>query len=79
MPEQTQLRNLQGLVSNQFDDNTKRFCLFKAYDTEKSEFGGLHALSIPFLHYVTQIKMFLLPIFLYFARGPALENTFSPN
>ena len=26
----------------------KMFCLFKAYDTDKSEFGGLLAPSVPF-------------------------------
>ena len=61
-----------SLVANQFDDNRKLFCLFKAYDTEKSEFGGLHALSIPFLDYVTQMQNVFIANFSVFCKSSSV-------
>ncbi len=56
------------LVSNTFDDSRKLFCFFKAYETDKSAFGGLHAPSMSFLSLSRKWKMFLWPTFQSFQR-----------
>ena len=64
------------LVVNQLDNGRKMFCLFKACDTQKSEFGALLALSVPFFDFYTQIEDVLIAIFRNFAKASALENIF---
>ena len=63
-----------SLVANQFDDNRKLFCLFKAYDTEKSEFGGLHAPPIYFLDYVTQMEDVFIASFSVFCKSSSVAK-----
>ena len=45
-----------ALVSNELDDETKLFSYFKAYESDKGTFEALHAPTIPYLEYVTQLE-----------------------
>lgn len=51
------------LVVNQLDNRRKMFCLFKASDTQKSEFGPLLPPSVPFFDFFTQMEDVLLANF----------------
>ena len=44
------------LISNTLDDNRKLLCFIKAYDTDKSAFGGFHVPSMSFLDFVTKME-----------------------
>ena len=50
-----------ALVSNELDDERKLFSYFKACESDKGTFGALHAPTIPYLEYVTQLEdLFIL-------------------
>ena len=50
-----------ALISNELDDGRKLFSYFKAYESDKGTFGALHAPTIPYLEYVTQLEdLFIL-------------------
>ncbi len=57
------------LLSNTFDDNRKLFCFFKAYETDKSAFGGLHAPSMSFLEFVTKMEDVFVANFSVFSKS----------
>ena len=57
------------LVSNTFDDSRKLFCFFKAYETDKSAFGGLHAPSMSFLEFVTKMEDVFVANFSVFSKS----------
>ena len=67
------------LVVNQLDDNRKMFCFFKAYDTEKSEFGGLLAPSVPFLDFITQMEDVFIANFSIFGKSSSVEKHILAN
>ena len=59
----------EKLISNTFDDNRKLFCFFKAYETEKSAFGGLHVPSVSFLEFVTKMEDVFVANFSVFSKS----------
>ena len=59
----------EKLTSNTLDDNRKMFCFFKAYDADKTVFGGLHAPSISFLDFVTRMEDAFVANFSIFSKS----------
>ena len=57
------------LVSNTFDDSRKLFCFFKAYETDKSAFGGLHAPSMSFFEFITKMEDVFVANFSVFSKS----------
>ena len=59
----------EKLISNTFDDNRKLFWFFKAYETERSAFGGLHVPSMSFLEFVTKMEDVFVANFSVFSKS----------
>ena len=57
------------LVSNTFDDSRKLFCFFKAYESDKSAFGGLHAPSMSFFEFITKMEDVFVANFSVFSKS----------
>ncbi len=57
------------LVSNTFDDSRKLFCFFKAYETDKSAFGGLHVPSMSFFEFITKMEDVFVANFSVFSKS----------
>ena len=60
------------LISNTLDDNRKLFCFLKAYDTDKSTFGGLHVPSMSFLDFVTKMEDAFVANFSVFSKSSCI-------
>ena len=60
------------LISNTLDDNRKLFCFLKAYDTNKSTFGGLHVPSMSFLDFVTKMEDAFVAYFSVFSKSSCI-------
>ena len=60
------------LISNTLDDNRKLFCFLKAYDTDKSTFGGLHVPSMSFLDFVTKMEDAFVANFSFFSKSSCI-------
>jgi hypothetical protein len=58
--------------SNDLDDNKTLLCYFKAYDQDKSQFGGLHVPSASFLEYVIQLEAIFFKNFSIYTKSSSV-------
>ncbi|CAB4010470.1 Transposable element P transposase [Paramuricea clavata] len=63
--------------SNDLDDNKTLLCYFKAYDQDKSQFGGLHVPSASFLEYIIQLEAIFFKNFSIYTKSSSVGGSLS--
>ena len=58
--------------SNDLDDSKKLLCYFKAYNQDKSQFGGLHVPSASFLKYIVELEAIFFKNFSIFTKSSSV-------